>query len=345
LFPLSRRILVFGAGGGGDIVTAAAFALKLRRLGYRTYISAAPWERLVIDPVPGPIHLSEVREPSLKEDGFIAVNKDSYAVRRGRKLVFQAVNVAKAISEDIYLCDMNKGVKGVAEALVRLSRYLDVDLVVGLDVGGDILALGYEESLWSPLADQVSLSALHLLTVKHGIDTVIALASPGADGELDRDYVLRRINEVFKEGGYKGAIGFGPEDLAIFKKITEYAVTEAGKVILDALTGYVGWKSIRNGTRSVYIDALSTLVFLLDTGVLFRQSEMAQRIIDTGSLDEANEILMSLGIATEYELELEARKLLKDGETPSRETLIQARKNILEKARKKRLKDKGGRAV
>ncbi len=338
MFPLSKRILVFGAGGGGDIVTAAAFALKLRRLGYKTYISAAPWERLVIDPVPGPIHLSEIRRPSLKEDGFIAVNRESYAVRQGRELVFQAVNVAKAISEDIYLCDMNKGVKGLATGLMKLSKYLDIDLVIGLDVGGDILAYGYEENLWSPLADQVSLSALHLLSVKHGIDTLIALASPGADGELDREYVLKRINEVFKEGGYKGALAFDPEDLPIFKKITEYAVTEAGKVILDALSGYVGWKSIRNGTRSVYIDTLSTLVFFLDTGVLFRQSEMAQRIIDTESLDEANQVLMKLGIATEYELEREARKLLKGDESPSRDTLIQARQNILERAKKHRLK-------
>ena len=325
----SRRILVFGAGGGGDIVTAAAYAVKLRRYGYTTFISAAPWERMVIDPLPGPIHLGEIRNTVGSGNYYVVVDGSSYAVREGRKIVFQAANVSKALSEEIYLCDMNLGVEGVYRSLAELTKYLDIDLVVGLDVGGDILALGYEDELWSPLADQISLSSLYKLTSLKGVETEIALASPGADGELDRDYVMKRINDVASEGGLRGSIGFGSGDIEVIKRITDHAVTEAGRVILDALSGFHGRKKIRNGTRSVYIDVLSTLVFLLDTGIVYSQSDMARKIFDTSSLEEANDILIGMGIATEYELEREVYRMLRSGEELSRNVILRARENIL----------------
>lgn len=333
------KILVFAAGGGGDVATASAFAFKLRRYGVESYISAAPWERMAVDPVPGPIKFSEIENPSHIGDYFIAVDESSYAIREGEKIIFQAVNVSKACSTQVYLCDMNMGVEGLTKCFRELSDYLGIDIIIGLDVGGDILADGYEESLWSPLADQLSLSSLYKVIDMEGVPTEIALASPGADGELDRDYIFNKINGIGLEGGLLEIFGFGALDIEILDKIFSLAITEAGRVILSALRGFRGWKKIRNGTRSVYIDLLSTLVFILNTSILFRRSEMAKKIYNSTSIDEANDILLKMGVATEYELEKEASRLISLGDSFNRALLLIARENILERVKRFRDRD------
>ena len=54
------------------------------------------------------------------------------------------------------------GPPSVADALADAARQLGCDLVVLLDVGGDVLAHGDEAGLASPLADAVLLAAAPL---------------------------------------------------------------------------------------------------------------------------------------------------------------------------------------
>lgn len=334
------NILVFAVGGGGDVATASALAIKLERYGVKTYIAAAPWERLAVDPVPGPIKFSEIMNPSYIGDYFMAIDNSSYAVRRGEKIIFQAVNVSNALSTQVYLCDMNMGVEGLSGCFRDLSDYLDIDEIIGLDVGGDILADGYEESLWSPLADQLSLSSLYKAMDEYGIPSKVAVASPGADGELDRQYVLDKINEAALEGGLLETFGFGMQDIGLLRNIFSKTVTEAGRIILDAVEGFRGWKKIRSGTRSVYIDLFSTLVFILDSSILFRRSKMAGKILSSRSIEEANNILLGMGVPTEYELEKEADRLIsfKSEASINIDVVLKAREAVLEKAKEFRNK-------
>ena len=323
-----RRILVVGAGGGGDVVTAAVFALKLRRIGLDVLVAAPPWERVVVDPVPGPIGLDEIMKFVYKGDGYLVVDGRSYCMRGGRKFSFQASNVASALHEPIYVYSLKGGVASAYRGLLSICRDKNIDIVIGLDVGGDILAKGWEEDLWSPLADQLTLCSLYKLSNDSGVPSLVAVASPGADGELNRDYVIKLINDVVRSGGYVGSLGFDKWDIEIFERILSMAVSEAGKVILDALKGFVGWKIIRKGTRRVYVDALSTIVFLMDTDIVYSMSPLAEILLDTSSIDEANRILLEQGVPTEYELEREVVKLASDGDI-SGAIIRKARKNIL----------------
>lgn len=330
----NSRILVFGGGGGGDVVTAAFIALKLRQSGYKTFIGAAPWERFVIDPTPGPISLNEIYNAIKLGKYCLEINGDSYAVRNGRKIFFQAINVSRAINEPVFICELNKGVSGLYNGLVELTRYLEIDVIMGVDVGGDIIAKGNEKELWSPLADQITLSALYKIDKNNICKTIIALASIGSDGELPREYIINRLSLVASKGGLLGAFGFGHQDLKYIRRILSQVVTEAGRAILESITGFKGYKSIRKGSRVVYVDILSSIVFLLDTSVIYNLSLMADIISESKSIDEANEILLNMGIFTELELEKELMDIIKTGNNPDKKSILSIKERWLKRSRK-----------
>src|SRR5205814_4362221 len=56
----SRRALVIGIGGGGDVIGALASALFCERLGVPAVLGGVTWERRPIDPEPGPRSASEI---------------------------------------------------------------------------------------------------------------------------------------------------------------------------------------------------------------------------------------------------------------------------------------------
>src|SRR2546425_1416620 len=58
----SSRALVIGVGGGGDVVGALATARFLEFCGLEFFLGGLSWERSVIDPLPGPRSLKEVRD-------------------------------------------------------------------------------------------------------------------------------------------------------------------------------------------------------------------------------------------------------------------------------------------
>ena len=293
-----KRILLFGVGGGGDVVSAAMLGLWFRRYGFKTFIGAVAWERFVIDPLPGPLPFNTFYNIKKVSDNVIAVTKDTYAIRGSKKIKPQVAYVSEVINEHVYVIDLWGGVNDYRDGVNKLIEYLDIDAIIIVDVGGDILATGHEDNLWSPLADSMGLACFNSFN-----NCVLAVHGLGADGELDPSYLLSRISLIAREGGLLGAKGITLYEARVLEQILSKAISEASKIPLLAYKGFYGEYPVRKGTRKVYVTPLQTITFFLDVHVVYKNSPIALIVDNTNSLEEANSKLNSLGIYTEYNLE------------------------------------------
>lgn len=300
----SSSIAVVGAGGAGDVVSALVLCRVLADLfDVRACTPVAVlWERWSHDPFPGPIPRGLIRNARLNRCTYI--NRNSYVVRGG-KYVFkpQASLIAEVIGREIPSITLERGVNGVLECLNELSE-IGYSFLILLDVGGDILAHGWEDELWSPLTDAMVLAAAS----KARLTSVVAVLAPGADGELPRDYVINRVNKFLKLGAYLGLLGLWREHIRFYEDVLPKSLTEAGKVPYDALRGSVGVKAIRNGSREVIVDVMSTAIYIFKVKELCNELPLPRALASTKSLAEAVKIAEELGIQTELHLEVEAAR-------------------------------------
>lgn len=317
----SSCTLFAALGGGGDVASAAMLALAARRLGIKSYIASIIWERLPIDPIPGPVKLNEVVGAMKIGERALMVTKDSRALRGGRVIAFQAANVSKVLGEPIGIVDVASGCVGVKKGLEELSAYFGCDVIVGVDVGGDVLASGFEEELWSPLADFIGLAALKELK------GVLAVHSPGSDGELSPDYVLRRIALVAERRGYLGARGVTLEDVENLERILEHVESEASRATLLAARGVYGDVEIRRGSRKVHVTPLSMITFFLKSSVVAELNPLISELSSTTSIEDARVKLNEKKVYTELDLEEDAYKLMIEGKELSGETLKKLKSN------------------
>src|SRR3954468_15334245 len=154
----SRRPLVIGIGGGGDVVGALATAEAARLYhGARPLVGGVSWERRPIDPVPGPRAASEIEDATELAPGVLLARARTRV--RGRDVLFAESHMAEYLGEATVLVDVMRGPAAIAAGLAAAGARLEVDLIVFADVGGDVLAHGHEPGLGSPLCDAVMLAA------------------------------------------------------------------------------------------------------------------------------------------------------------------------------------------
>ncbi len=315
------RVLVVGVGGGGDSLGALILYHKLKALGVRVLLGNVVWERFVLDPFPGPVPLEQVVNAEVLGRSVALVDGSSYVDRYGYRFKPQIVRASEILGEKTVFLDITKGVVGLVEAFNVVSERLGVEAIVGVDVGGDILALGYEDDLWSPLADSISLGALS----KTRVPSMIAVLAPGADGELSQQTVLTRISEVAREGGLIGVYGLTRREYRVLRKHLDMFTSEASKIPFEAFEGYVGEKSIRVGSRKVEVNMVSTTLYLLDVSVTYNRSVMAKLVSETRSVEEARRALNRHCIYTELDLEEELYRLRTQGGAITGMSLLEIR--------------------
>ena len=294
------RALVIGIGGGGDVVGALAIALLCERLGTPAVLGGMTWERRPIDPEPGPRTAAEILDARPLGTGVMLAGPDTRTVGGA---VFAEAHMARLRGEPTVLVDPGPGPRAVAEGIETACAQLDCDLVVLVDVGGDVLGTGVEPGLASPLCDAVMLAAgVHLQ--RHGRRVVGAVFGPTCDGELSADEVLDRLARLAGNGGLLGVEGLTPEVADELDRACAEIPTEASAQAVRCARGELGVRPIRGGRRRVTLSPLGAMTFYFDPTVAVASvASLADAVLEAGGLDQANDALHRLGVRTELDYE------------------------------------------
>jgi hypothetical protein len=301
----SRRPLVIGIGGGGDVVGALATAEAARLYhGAHPVVGGVPWERQPIDPVPGPRSAAEIEDAEELAPGVLLARAGTRV--RGRDVLFAESHMAEFLGEPTLLVEVHGGPAAIAAGLAQAVERLESDLIVFTDVGGDVLAHGHEPTLGSPLCDAIMLAAAVRLE-RDGHEVLGAIFGPGCDGELSLAEVSDRLADVARAGGLAGARGITPPIAERLEGAIRHVPTEASAQAVRGFRGHSGPTAIRGGRRTLELTPAVALTVYFDATVAMEATApLARAVYDAESLDEANETLRAMGVRSELDWELDA---------------------------------------
>jgi hypothetical protein len=307
LLRRARRPLVIGMGGGGDVAGALATA-EFGRIydGAEPVLGGLTWERRPFDPVPGPRSSEEIAGAHELAPGVLMAGPDTRL--RDRDVVFAESRMADFLGEPTVLVDIHDGPAAVADGLARAVAELRCDLVVLIDVGGDVLAQGDEPGLRSPLCDAVMLAAGGRLSAG-GQPVLLGIFGIGCDAELTPSEVLARVAEVAAAGGLCGTRGLTGPVADRMEAAMQLVSTEASAQGVRAFRGASGPTTIRGGTRTLELTPVAAMTLYFDVDITIKAvGRLALAVAEAGSLEEANDALHALGVGTELDYEREAAR-------------------------------------
>jgi hypothetical protein len=297
--------LLVAAGGGGDAIAAAILHRALESSGSRPAIATYSWDRLLIDPLPGP------RDPS-SFTGLEHVGEHNYRVTADTTVRAPAGStlprLAAELDADLYLLDPRHGAEGLARQLTELMSALGTDRITIVDVGGDILAHGDEPTLRSPLADSLVLAATASLD-----DVDALLTGAGIDGELPESLVRERYNQL----GAQLVHRLSSNDVDTFRPLFDWHPSEATGLLCAAAAGTRGTAEIRDQALSVVLSDHTPEVHALSAHRILEINRIARELRHTRSLDAAEAALRAAG--RQSEIDYERRKASTRSDTTTTE--------------------------
>jgi hypothetical protein len=287
-------------GGGGDVVGALGVAALCESLGAEARLGGVAWERVVIDPFPGPRPLAEILGGRRLESAVLADAETTTP----EGVPFAEARMAAHRGEPVALIDVTGGARRVAGGLEESARALECDLAILVDVGGDVLARGDEPGLASPLCDAVMLASLGHL---QDVDALFGVVGPGCDAELTAAEVVERVAELAAVGAWLGTFSVDAAVAAEIEAAAAEIPTEASLQIARCARGEVGPTTIRAGRRPLELSPLGALGFLFDPARALASDAvpLARAVAGAGSIDAARDALAALGIRTELDYERE----------------------------------------
>jgi hypothetical protein len=293
---------VLGIGGGGDVVGALATAHMCRRLGTDAILGGVTWERLPIDPRPGPRSADEILDGRNIAAGVLVAGPQTRTVDGA---LFAESHMAKLLGAETVLVDVGLGPAAVADGLEQAAATLGVDLIAFVDVGGDVLGNGTEPGLASPLCDAVMLAAAALLQ-RRGSPVLAAIFGPCCDGELTPEELLAQLAWLAADCGLIGVEAITPGMADELERAVAEVPTEASAQAVRCARGALGVGTIRAGRRTVPLSPLGATTVYFDadravTGV----ARLARMVLEARDLDHAQALLSADGVHTELDYERE----------------------------------------
>mgnify|MGYP001954290430 CR=1 FL=1 len=257
------------------------------------------WDRLLIDPVPGP------RGPA-NFTGLRPLTRSVYAVPADAKPVAPAGSTLPRLAAELphtfALLDPHHGAKGIARQLEELIDHLAPESIDILDVGGDILARGDEPTLRSALGDALTLAACCQIEAPMRL----LIAGPGLDGELPAEDLRDRMGPT--------VLTFTAEHVEPVGSVLEWHPSEATAMLAATARGARGLCEVRDAGLPVPLTDEGPTVHEADLDDAFSRNELARAIAATESLEEAEQ--HSREVCGYSEIDYERDKSLRLGNQP-----------------------------
>jgi hypothetical protein len=292
---------VLGIGGGGDVVGALAVGRLCEALGTAFVLGGVPWERFAIDPSPGPRSLDEIRGG--RRIGDSALLADAHTTTPTGTPFCESL-IAGHLGTPTVLIEVARGPAAAAAGILTASESFRCDLAIYVDVGGDVLAVGGEPGLASPLCDAVMLAAA--VRASDRVRPLGAVFGPGCDGELTAEEVLGRVAELAAANAWLGTWGLTEEAASEIEAAARVVPTEASLQAVRCFRGETGEATIRGGRTRVVLGPLGALTFFYDVNAADdRVTPLARAVAAASDLEGARDTLAGLGIRTELDYERE----------------------------------------
>ena len=289
----SVRTLIVAAGGGGDAITGTALARQLG-LTDAPIVLTYSWDRLLIDPRPGPRNAADFTGLRALVPGLLQVTRSTTPVPpTGSSLP----RLAADLPARVLLLDPARGATGLAEQIDAAATHFAAEDIALVDVGGDAITTGDDPGLRSPLADQLALAAC----VRTAIPTQLAIAGAGLDGEIPTHVVVERLAQL----DAKHLPDLTPADIAPVRHVFDWHPSEASGLLAAAAAGRRGRVEVRDAGDQVELTDATAAVLAVDAT---RAAEItpARHLTETTSLADAEQIIRDhTGLS---EIEYETRK-------------------------------------
>jgi hypothetical protein len=278
----SQRVLLSGAGGGFDVYAALPLYVRLRALGKQVCLGNLSFTYL------GGTSARPLTRALYAVDAATTGGDEYFPERTLARFL-----AARGDPATVYTFD-KLGVAPVREGYEHLVETLELDAIVLVDGGTDILMRGDEEGLGTPEEDMTSLAAVSDLDVPTRIVTCVGFGIDAYHGVCHAHW-LENVAGLAAEGGFLGAI-------ALLKEMPEVAmyleaVLDADRAtpkrpsivngsVSSAIAGSFGnhHRSMRTAKSELFINPLMSLVWAFDLAAVARRNLYLDRLSATQSI-------------------------------------------------------------
>lgn len=299
-------MLLVAAGGGGDAITASVLARQLGVNGTPVVMTYS-WDRLLVDPVPGPRTVPDFDGLDTPAPGIHEVT----AATTPRPPAGSSLpRLADELPARLLLLDPSGGAVGMAAQIAAAAGHFGFERIGLVDVGGDVLAVGGEPRLRSPLADLLALAACGAT----GLPAEVLVVGPGVDGEIDAATVLHRLDQL----DAREVTNLGSDDFAAVRRVFDWHPSEATGLLAAAADGERGSVETRDAANRIDITDTTTAVFAVGANRVLESSPAAE-LLATQSLDAAAGVVTAVTGTDElgYETAKAARLARQPGRQPT----------------------------
>ncbi|WP_305790216.1 DUF1152 domain-containing protein [Symbioplanes lichenis] len=190
----ARSILIAGAGGGFDVYAGLPLAFALQRTGAQVHLANLSFSELVL------LDRTDWVAENVAAVTPGSASTDWYFPERTLARWLATQDLPSTVYAFPPL-----GVDRLRAAYQHLVTSLDVDAIVLVDGGTDILLRGDESNLGTPVEDITSLGAVAALDVPVKLVTCLGFGIDAHDGVTSVE-VLENLAALDREGGYLGVL-------------------------------------------------------------------------------------------------------------------------------------------